>query len=274
METTVTNALQTFTNEEINANVRVIIIEGETWFIAADVCKSLEHSNPTMAVDRLDDDEKAKFNLGLKGGDTNCVNEAGLYNLILGSRKPEAKQFKRWITHDVLPSIRKTGKYQLTEETRDQLIARALIAAKQVVSELTAKVGVLEERVAVQGQQIAEMRPKSAYYDMILNAKGLVSITTIAKDYGMSGQALNKQLHELGIQWKQNRTWVLYQKYADKGYTQTKTTDYQDSQGEYKLVVHTYWTQKGRLFLYALLKDAGILPLIEKLAEKEEEVVA
>ncbi|MBR1728501.1 MAG: hypothetical protein IJ728_03145 [Selenomonadaceae bacterium] len=110
METTLSNSLQTFTNEEINANVRVISQDGETYFVAVDVCKALDLTNPTMAIDRLDEDERAKLNLG-RQGETNCVNESGLYNLILGSRKPEAKAFKRWITHEVLPSIRKTGFY-------------------------------------------------------------------------------------------------------------------------------------------------------------------
>ena len=91
--------------------MRAMSIEGEPWFVAADVCEALELTNPTVAVSRLDEDEKAKFNLGLSGGATNCVNEYGLYNLVLASRKPEAKQFKRWVTHDVIPSIRKHGAY-------------------------------------------------------------------------------------------------------------------------------------------------------------------
>ena len=108
---TVENTLQIFTNTELNANIRVVEIDGQPFFVAKDVCDALELTNPTMAIDRLDDDERAKFNLG-RQGETNVVNEFGLYNLILGSRKPEAKQFKRWITHEVLPSIRKTGSYQ------------------------------------------------------------------------------------------------------------------------------------------------------------------
>ena len=91
--------------------VRSVLIDGEPWFVAADVCRALEIQNTTDALGRLDDDEKARLNLGLSGGDTNCVNESGLYALILGSRKPEAKRFKKWVTGDVLPSIRKTGAY-------------------------------------------------------------------------------------------------------------------------------------------------------------------
>ena len=103
------NEIQLFENQEFGA-VRAVEQNGEPWFVAADVCRALEHSNVTVALDRLDEDERAKFNLG-RQGDTWCVNEPGLYTLVLGSRKPEAKAFKRWITHEVIPSIRKTGGY-------------------------------------------------------------------------------------------------------------------------------------------------------------------
>lgn len=190
----------------------------------------------------------------------------------MGSKLESAKEFKRWVTSEVLPSIRKHGIYA-TGDTIDKMIddpdfgiklLQQLKEERERRINLQNRVGVLEERVAVQGQQIAEMNPKAAYYDMILNAKGLVSITTIAKDYGMSATKMNAPLHELGVQWKQNKTWVLYQKYADKGYANTKTTEYQNSNGEYKVAVHTYWTQKGRLFLYETLKKADVLPKIER----------
>ena len=106
------NELQIFKNEEFG-EVRSLIIDNEPWFIASDVCKSLDIKNATDTLKRLDEDEKSRFNLGLPGGATNCVNEYGLYNLVLASRKPEAKKFKRWITHEVIPSIRKTGGYQI-----------------------------------------------------------------------------------------------------------------------------------------------------------------
>ena len=121
------NDLQVFENPDFG-QVRTVTRDGEPWFVAADVCRALGHSNVTVALDRLDDDEKAKFNLGLRGGDTGCVNEPGLYSLVLGSRKPEAKNFKRWITHEVIPSIRKTGSYSIQEpETPAQLRAKAMM---------------------------------------------------------------------------------------------------------------------------------------------------
>jgi len=108
------------------------------------------------------------------------------------------------------------------------------------------------------------MQPKASYYDVILNCKDAVSITTIAKDYGKSGQWLNEYLHTLGVQYKQGNIWLLYQKYAQSGYTCTRTHNYLGNDGEIHAKVHTYWTQKGRLFIYELLKAHGHLPLIEQ----------
>ena len=118
----------------------------------------------------------------------------------------------------------------------------------------------LLETVAVQNQQIAEMQPKASYYDLILQNKNTVPITQIAKDYGMSGRKFNELLHELGVQYKFRKTWLLYQHYAECGYTQSRTYAIDESRS----VMHTYWTQKGRLFLYDLLKSEGILPVIEQ----------
>ena len=122
----------------------------------------------------------------------------------------------------------------------------------------------LETTVAVQEQQIAELQPKASYYDVVLNCKDLLSITSIAKDYGKSGVWLNRYLHQNGIQYKQGQNWLLYQKYAEKGYTSTKTQTFPGADGQQHTKVHTYWTQKGRLFIYDLLKTNGLLPLIEQ----------
>lgn len=122
----------------------------------------------------------------------------------------------------------------------------------------------LETTVAVQEQQIAELQPKASYYDVVLNCKDLLSIASIAKDYGKSGVWLNRYLHQNGVQYKQGQNWLLYQKYAEKGYTSTKTQTFPGADGQQHTKVHTYWTQKGRLFIYDLLKANGLLPLIEQ----------
>ena len=124
----------------------------------------------------------------------------------------------------------------------------------------------LTETVAVQNQQIIEMKPKASYYDVVLNCADLVAISVIAKDYGWSANHLNRYLHEKGVQYKQGNIWLLYQQYAELGYTSTKTHSYPGNDGTIHTKVHTYWTQSGRLFIYDLLKSDGILPLIEQSA--------
>lgn len=126
----------------------------------------------------------------------------------------------------------------------------------------------LELSNKMKDQQIAELKPKADYCDVILQNKGLSSINAIAKDYGMSGTAMNKKLHKLGVQYKQGNIWLLYKKYQDKGYTQSETINIIRSNGFPDTTMHTKWTQKGRLFLYELLKNNDIVPMIEKEIER------
>src|SRR5690606_17711118 len=128
---------------------------------------------------------------------------------------------------------------------------------------LTAQVEKLETKNLLLEQQVKEYEPKASYYDLVLQNKSLLSVSKIAKDFGMSARSLNKKLHELGVQYKQGDIWLLYAKYQDKGYTQT-TTHVIDADHSR---VTTKWTQKGRLFIYELLKQHGILPLIERKQE-------
>lgn len=146
----------------------------------------------------------------------------------------------------------------------EAIMARALQFSNAKLKQLETHCCQLETTVAVQEQQIAELQPKASYYDVVLNCKDLLSITTIAKDYGKSGVWLNRYLHENGVQYKQGQNWLLYQKYAEKGYTSTKTQTFNGMDGQQHTKVHTYWTQKGRLFIYDLLKANGLLPLIEQ----------
>lgn len=142
----------------------------------------------------------------------------------------------------------------------EAVMARELQFANNQLSLVKKQNLELLETVAVQNQQIAEMQPKASYFDLILQNKNTVPITQIAKDYGMSGRKLNELLHELGVQYKFRKTWLLYQQYAECGYTQSRTYVIDESRS----VMHTYWTQKGRLFLYDLLKHEGIVPVIEQ----------
>lgn len=245
-------------------NVRTSIVDGEPWFVAADVCRILDIGNPSDALSRLDDDEKSTLVLieGIPGNpEKRVINEPGLYTLILGSRKPGAIAFKRWVTHEVIPAIRRTGIYA-TETILDN--PDLAIAALTQLKEEREQRKSMELLVAAQQQQIAELQPKATYYDLVLQCKDLVSTSTIAKDYGWSATRMNRWLHEHGIQYKQGKIWLLYQKYAPMGYTSTKTFNIPDGNGILHDHVNTYWTQKGRLFIYQLMTSEGHYPLIEQ----------
>lgn len=259
------NKIKVFENAEFGS-VRTVTINGEPWFVAADVCKALEINNVSMAISRLDDDEKNTISLteGIPGNpNKTIVNEPGLYSLVLSSRKPEAKSFKRWITHEVIPDIRQYGMYA-TSDFLDKALGnpdnwiRMLTEYSAVKKENeTLKLKTVEQKEVIESQnnQITLMKPKATYYDLVLQTKNAVNITTIAKDYGLSAITLNKKLHDYGVQYKQGGTWLLYQQHADKGYTKTKTGVYTNKAGEEYASVHTQWTQKGRMFIYEILKE-------------------
>lgn len=240
--------------------IRTIEKDGAPWWVLSDVCKVLELSNSRIVADRLDEDERCKFDLPRQGA-TWIINESGLYSVILRSDKPQAKPFRKWVTSEVLPTIRRHGAY-MTEQTIEKALFNPdfLIELAQQLKDERAKAKRLETTVAVQEQQIAELQPKASYYDVVLQCKDLIATSIIAKDYGKSAKWLNSYLHDKGVQFKQGGIWLLYQKYAENGYTSTKTCT---PAGCEHAKVHTYWTQKGRLFIYGLLKADGILPLIE-----------
>ena len=235
-------------------------------FLAKDVAEWIDYSesNTSKLVNAVDENEKTVRKIITSG--TNYQTEAwfltedGLYEVLMQSRKPIAKEFKKQVK-TILKDIRKTGMYATDEllDNPDLLIQ----LATQLKAERAEK-KTLETKVAVKDQQIAELQPKATYYDRILNNKGLAAITQIAKDYGMSGKKLNSYLNVLKVQYKQGGQWLLYSKYQDKGYTHSKTIDITRSDGRKDVVMETKWTQSGRLFLYDLLKREGILPLIEK----------
>lgn len=257
------NNLQIFKYNE--REIRTVEKNGDIWWVLKDVCEVLGLSNPTMIASRLDEDERAKFDLG-RQGETNIINESGLYNVILRSDKPEAKKFKRWVTSEVLPSIRKHGAY-MTDKTLEEALTSPdfLIRLATQLKDERDKRKAIEAKSNAQEQIIAELKPKADYTDRILQNKGLVTITQIAKDYGMSGQGMNALLNRMCIQYKTaSGQWLLYSKYQAKGYTHSKTIDFIRSDGSRDIKMETKWTQKGRLFLYEKLKDHGYLPMIEQ----------
>ncbi|NLH34448.1 MAG: phage antirepressor [Lactococcus chungangensis] len=255
--------LQIFNNAEFGS-IRTLMINDEPYFVGKDVAEILGYTNPQKAIrDHIDEEDKTlNESFTVNGTKGILINESGLYSLILSSKMPNAKKFKRWVTSAVLPAIRKYGVYAVDELLNDPDM---LIAALTKLKAEREKTNALMATVAVQNQQIVEMKPKASYYDVVLNCKDLVAISVIAKDYGWSANRMNQYLHDKGIQYKQgNKIWLLYQKYAEMGYTSTKTHSYPGSDGTMHTKVHTYWTQQGRLFIYGLLKADGILPTMEQ----------
>ena len=257
------NDIQVFQNAELGS-IRTVVMGGEPYFVGKDVADILGYSNSRKALaDHVDDEDKGVTKCDTLGGnqELTVINESGLYCLILSSKLSKAKAFKRWVTHDVIPAIRKHGVYAVDEVLNDpDLLISALTALKEERQQRQK----LELEAAISRQQIAEMHPKVSYYDKVLACPDLVKISLIAKDYGMSAIAFNRLLHKKGIQFKQGDTWLLYQEYADKGYTNSKTYTYEDGNGMEHSKLHTLWTQSGRLFLYHILKEDGILPMIER----------
>ena len=246
------NELKIFENEQFGT-IRTVEIDSTPYFVGKDVAEILGYADPQKAMKmHIDDEDKLTRQIAVSGQNRNVtiINESGLYSLILSSKLPKAKEFKRWVTSEVLPAIRKHGVYAVDEvlENPDMLIS-----ALQALKEEKAKAKRLSETLAMQEQQISELKPKASYYDVVLNCKDLVSVTEIAKDYGKSGKWLNEKLHELGIQFKQGgKIWILYQKYAEKGYTSTKTQTYNGNDGEVHTKVHKgkglarfEWNSKG-----------------------------
>ncbi|MDU3236970.1 MAG: phage antirepressor KilAC domain-containing protein [Veillonella sp.] len=252
--------LQIFNNDRFG-QVRIIPVDGELMFVAKDVCDCLEITKHRDAISRLDSDERGSVKLDTPGGkqDIAAINEYGLYSLVLSSRKPEAKDFKRWITHDVIPAIRKTGSYSMVIP---QTLPEALRAYADEVESHNATKAI----VAQQEQQIAEFKPVKDYVDKILSSKSCLAITQIAADYGLSAQELNKILHEAGLQRKVGDQWILYKQHMAKGFTKSETFTFCRSDGRLDSKITTKWTQKGRLEIHSILTKLNIHAVCEDVA--------
>ena len=250
------NEIILFKHEEFG-EIRTLNIDGEPWFVGVDIAKNLGYQNGSRDINRhVDEDDRNKRMVfdGNQKKETIVINESGLYSLVLSSKLPNAKKFKRWVTSEVLPSLRKHGAY-FTAET----LHKTMSDPRELAKLLTELADEQEKRKKLE-EENAFLTVKANYYDRILNSKNSVPVTQIAKDYGMSAITFNKMLHEFGVQYPIRNSWVLYAEYADKNYTQSKT--YQI--GEDRSVMHTCWTQKGRVFLYEFLKERGIFPTCEQ----------
>ena len=239
--------ITTFTDKKLGS-IRAMEIDNEPWFVGKDVAQALGYVDTDKAIRKhVDEDDKLTRQIGGSGQkrEMTIINESGLYSLILSSKLPQAKEFKRWVTAEVLPSIRKHGGYIEGQETLsdDELIAKALIVAQSKIEE--------------KNKQISEMQPKVEYLDSIVASDKTMKVTEIAKYYGMSARLFNSLLHECGIQYKSCGLWNLYEKYQDKGYALVVTGFNRFGEPYQSLE----WTQKGKTFVYNELAGRGINPL-------------
>lgn len=274
--------IEIFKNTEFGS-LRTVVIEYEPWFVGKDVAEILGYSNTNKAI-QVHVDNEDKFLRSARGSemgklfsslkemqeklgrqDNWFINESGVYSLVFSSKLPTAKKFKRWVTSEVLPAICKHGAY-MTEDTIKKALQEPdfIIKLATELKEEKEKRKTAELDAAQKSQIINELKPKADYTDRILQSKSLVTITQIAKDYGMSGQKMNSLLHELKVIYKMGSQWLLYSKYQAKGYTHSETVNIEHSNGRSDVVMNTKWTQKGCLFLYELLKANGVLPVIER----------
>lgn len=259
------NELQVFNSKEFG-DIRTTEIDGKPYFVANDVARALGYKRPADAV-TAHCKGSVKHRYLTDGGEQELkvIPEGDIYRLTVRSKLPSAERFEKWVFDEVIPSIHQYGSY-MTEQTIEKALASPdfLIQLATKLKDEQTRRKEAEAEIRVKDQIIGELKPKADYYDEILKNPGLVTITQIAKDYGMSGKKMNRILHELGIQYKQSEQWLLYSDYHCLGYTQSEVTDIIRSDGTPDVKLLTKWTMKGRLFLYNKLKEKGIIPVIEQ----------
>ena len=257
------NNLTVFENPEFGA-IRTVELDGEPWLVGKDVAAALGYKDTINALKAHVDpeDKKGGWRITTPSGDQDMtiINESGLYSLVLSSKLPTARKFRRWVTSEVLPSIRRTGGYNLPKDYPSALRALADTEEKRLA--------LLAENEA-QRQVIADFEPVRQYVDTILHSKGSLATSQIAADYGISARALNRILHEEGIQHKVNGQWILYKKYMGQGYTDSRTIHITHTDGRPDTKMQTYWTQKGRMMIHNILTARGIQAVMDR-KENEE----
>ncbi|GAA0041706.1 phage antirepressor KilAC domain-containing protein [Lactobacillus amylovorus subsp. animalium] len=266
------NDLQLF-NFEGN-KVRTLKVDDEPYFVGKDVASILGYSNSRKALkDHVDEEDKNTVTIrdGITRGNPNqtVINESGLYSLILSSKMPNAKRFKHWVTSEVLPAIRKHGAYMTDQKAFDVVNNKSgLIDLLQQAADQLKQKDIRIEEMETENRnlnhQLEESNKKASYLDLILGDPTPILITQIANDYGYSAVAFNRLLKKFKVQRRVNGQWILYKAYMGKGYTSTKSKTYQDKHGNLRTKIYTVWTQKGRRFIYDILKENDILPLIER----------
>lgn len=269
------NEIQIFNNPQFG-EIRILADEAnEPLFCLADLCAALGISNHRNVKARLDKDDVRLMDTTDALGRIQqviYVTECGMYDVILRSDAKKAKPFRKWVTSEVLPTIRKHGGYLATnaDDTPEMIMARAVLVAQATIEKQNKQIEEQQKLLLAQGEQIAEkdkaiaeLHERTCYLDQILQSKSTVTTTQIAQDYGMSAKKFNIELHNFKIQRKVGGQWILYAPYNTMGYVHSETFIPENS-ATGKVIMISRWTQKGRLFLYEILKKNNVLPLIER----------
>ena len=219
-------------NSERFGNVRVVVVDGEPWFVGKDICDALDIGNSRQAMARIDNDEKSSviLNDGSQGRNMGVVNEYGVYSLIMTSRKPEAREFKRWVTHDILPSIRKTGTYGIPQNYAEAL-----------------------QLAADQAKQLLEQKPKVEFFNAVAESKDAIEIASVAKILNVPGVGRNKLfefLRDHKILMNNNQP---FQKYIDAGYFRIVEQKYCRPNGDTCINIKTLVYQRGVQYIRKIL---------------------
>ena len=259
------NNIQVFSHE-LFGDIRTMTDEqGETWFVGKDVAEALGYSRPLDALSKhVEEDDSAKRglidSLGRKQ-QAIFINESGLYSLILSSKLPQAKEFKRWVTSEVLPQIRKTGGYIPTKDAD----GRPLTDLEIVCLAFKIQQRTIEE----QHKLIDEMAPKAEYADEVLESVSCYTTTQIAKELGMTVYDLTRELIGRKVMYKQSGQYMLYAEYARKGYARSRTHLHRDSEGNVYTEMYLVWTEEGREFIHRLIETPPETQSQEELIQLE-----
>ena len=256
------NEIKIFEHEQFGS-VRTILIDGQPWFVGKDVAIALGYTNPQKALRDHVDDEDLTVNesFTVNGTPARLINESGVYCLIIKSKLEAARQFKRWVTSEVLPSIRKYGMYA-TEQTIDNVLngteeAERLFTQLKEEKLRTRELKNENMRLAEENDSLAEVVDFINMYD---DESDLLNVSDIAIAYQMSAIEFNRLLCILGIQHRAYGTWILAPEYENCGYVRTDKRPTFYGEGFF---IHTRWTHKGVAFLYNRLKENGILPVFD-----------
>ena len=231
-------------NHEQFGQLRAVLDErGEPWFVGSDVANSLGYSNPRKALrDHVDEEDKTRNESFRVNGTTPVlINESALYTLVLKSKLENARKFRKWVTSEVLPSIRKQGGYMIArpDESDEVILARAL--------------QIMQATLQRRDEQIAKLQPRADYADHVLDSVSCFTVTQIGKELNMTGHDLNILLCQKHIQYVQSGQYLLYADYARQGLAKNRTFEYHSPDGELKTNTYLVWTERGRDFIHQLL---------------------